>query len=128
MRFPDMILEKRKWKYFNISKSIMAAQKCQKKLLLTQNSTNQDSQLSWFFQTIWKAIRKSKNRGLYGIISACKWFQNLLCKTFDAYRPNNDVKFRPKSLSDPLHQMSSINYHNLFGCAINKNSIRNIHK
>ena len=29
--------------------------------LLTQNPTNQDSQLSWFFQTIWKTISKSKN-------------------------------------------------------------------
>ena len=51
--------------------SMMAAQ--QKKLvevfgifesLLTQNPTNQDSELSLFFQTIWKTISKSKNRGL----------------------------------------------------------------
>ena len=27
-----------------------------------------------------------------------KRIQNLLCKTFDAYRPNKHVKFRPKSL------------------------------
>ena len=32
--------------------------------LLTQNPTNQDSELSLFFQTIWKTISKSKNRGL----------------------------------------------------------------
>ena len=32
--------------------------------LLTQNPTNQDSQLSWFFQTIWGTISKSKTRGL----------------------------------------------------------------
>ena len=32
--------------------------------LLTQNPTNQDSELSLFFQTIWKTIRKSRNRGL----------------------------------------------------------------
>ena len=52
----------------------MAAQKCKKKLLveivciakdlLPQNSTNQDSQLSWFFHTIWKAAIKLKNMGL----------------------------------------------------------------
>ena len=48
--------------------------------LLFQNSTNQDSLLSWFFQTIWKTVRKSKNVGLQGIISAWEWFQNLLCK------------------------------------------------
>ena len=32
--------------------------------LLTQNPTNQDSELFLFFQTIWKTISKSKNRGL----------------------------------------------------------------
>ena len=31
-----------------------------------------------------------------------------------------DVKLRPTSLSNPLDQMSLINYQNLFGCAINK--------
>ena len=66
----------------------MAAQKCTKNLLaeifddfeclLTQNPTNQDWQLSWFFQTIWKIVRKFKNMELYGIISVWKWFQNLL--------------------------------------------------
>ena len=44
----------------------------------TQNLTNQGSQISWFLQTIWKTVRKSKNIGLRGIISAWKWFQNLL--------------------------------------------------
>ena len=48
-------------------------------------------------------------------------------KFSDAYRPNKDVDLRPKSLSDPLDQMSSINYQYLFGCAIKK-FIRNIHK
>ena len=38
--------------------------------LLDQKSTNQDPQLSWFFQNIWKAVRKSKNMGFQGIISA----------------------------------------------------------
>ena len=46
--------------------------------LLTQNLTNQDSQFSWLFQTIWKTVRKSKNMGLKGVISAWRWFQNLL--------------------------------------------------
>ena len=32
--------------------------------LLIQNPTNQDSQFSLFFQTIWKTISKSKNRTL----------------------------------------------------------------
>ena len=43
----------------------MAAQKRKKEIveiififdcLLTRNPTNQDSQLSWFFQTIWKTV------------------------------------------------------------------------
>ena len=64
----------------------MAAQKPKKLLtgvfgifefLLAQNTTNQDSQLSWFFQTIWKAVRKSKNTRFQGIILAWKLFQNL---------------------------------------------------
>ena len=38
--------------------------------LLTQIPTNQDSELSLFFQTIWKTISKSKNRGLQENISA----------------------------------------------------------
>ena len=32
--------------------------------LLTQNATNQDSEFSLLFQTIWKTIRTSKKRGL----------------------------------------------------------------
>ena len=62
----------------------MVAQRCKQKNLtdifgifecvLTQNPTKQDWQLSWFFQIIWKTIRKSKNKGLEGIISARKWF------------------------------------------------------
>ena len=52
---------------------MMEAQQKKKKLvevfgifesLLTENPTNQDSELSLLFQTIWKAISKSKNRGL----------------------------------------------------------------
>ena len=46
--------------------------------MLAQKPSNQDSQLSWFFQTIWKSVRKSKNMGFQGIISAWKLFQNLL--------------------------------------------------
>ena len=48
----------------------MGAQKQEKMLteilgifecLLTENLTNQDSQFSWLFQTLWKTVRKSKN-------------------------------------------------------------------
>ena len=46
--------------------------------LITPKPTNQDSQLSWFFQVIWKTVRKSRNIGLQGIIFARKRFQNLL--------------------------------------------------
>ena len=36
---------------------------------LDQKATNQDSQLSWFFQNIWKTVRKSKHMGFQGTIS-----------------------------------------------------------
>ena len=39
---------------------------------------------------------------------------------FDANRPNKDVKLRPKNLSNPPNQMSSINHQNVFGCAMIK--------
>ena len=66
-----MIFKKKKiWYIKIISKSISL--KMQDKLLanvfyileclLSQNPTIQGSQLSWFFQIIWKTIRKSKNR------------------------------------------------------------------
>ena len=32
--------------------------------LLTRNPTNQDLELSFFFQSIWKTVNKSKNRGI----------------------------------------------------------------
>ena len=74
---------------FQSCKSIMVAQKnllaeifCIFQHILTQNPTNQCSPLFWFFQTIWKTIAKSINRGLYGIISARKWFQILLHSKF----------------------------------------------
>ena len=47
-------------------------------------------------------------------------FQDLLCRTLDAYRPNKDVKLRPKGAWSSLEQINSINYQNLFGCDINK--------
>ena len=50
--------------------------------LLAQKPTNQDSQLSWFFETICKTAGKSKNMGFQGIISAWKLFQNLLQSKF----------------------------------------------
>ena len=75
-------IRKRKNQYFEvIKKSITASQKTTKKkinkqkkslaeifcifeCLLTQNSTNQGSQLSSFFQNILRTIKKSKNREL----------------------------------------------------------------
>ena len=54
-------------------------------LLLTQN-------LSLFFQSIWKTISKSKNKGRQKNISAWKWFQNLLHKTFDAIYGFGDLQ------------------------------------
>ena len=66
-------IRNKKISYFKlISKFMMAAQQKKKLVevfgifesLLTQNPTNQDSELSLFFQTIWKTISKSKNRGL----------------------------------------------------------------
>ena len=86
-------IRKRKIQYFKlISKSTVVTKKHQKKLmteifgifepLLTHNSNNQDSQLSWFFETIWKTVRKFKNMGLQWIISAWEWFQNLFHNKF----------------------------------------------
>ena len=65
--------------------------------LLTQNWTNQDWQLFSFFQTLEEANRKSKNMGLQGIISAWKWFQNLLSSKFAKkssrfWRPRNQLQ------------------------------------
>ena len=66
-------IRNKKIQYFkSISKSMMAAQQKKKVVevfsifesLLTQNPTNQDSELSLFFQTIWTTISKSKYRGL----------------------------------------------------------------
>ena len=45
---------------------------------LTKNPTNQDSHFSWLFQTIWMNVRKSRNKGLQGIIFAWKLIQILL--------------------------------------------------
>ena len=85
-------IQKRKFQNFKeISKSIMATQKRKKILFeffgvferqLTQNPSNQDLQFSWFIQTIWKTVRKSKNMGLQGITSFGEWFQNLLLNKF----------------------------------------------
>ena len=64
-----MITEKKKIYFKVISKSIIAAQKHIRtfwhfECLLTQSPTNQDSELSLFFETIFKAISKSKNGAL----------------------------------------------------------------
>ena len=63
--------------------------------LLAQNPTNQDSQLSSFFQTLSKTVRKPKNMGFQGIISAWKLFQNLLhCKFQKMAEKRNFMVFR----------------------------------
>ena len=86
-----MILEKRKYNIYQSNyqihngsskmkkkKKLLAETFCIFVCLLTRNLTNEDSQLSWFFQTISKTVRKSKNMGFQGIVSAWKWFKNLL--------------------------------------------------
>ena len=96
------------WQTTPHCKSIMAAQKWQLNLLaefllhifeclLTQNPTNQGSQLSRFFHNIWTTIRKSNRKGSYGIIFAGKWFWNLLHnkffkKTLGFWTPGNQPK------------------------------------
>ena len=54
--------------------------------------------------------------GNYFCLKMISQLTKLLCKTFDAKRPNKDVKSKPKSFSNPLDQMSSLNYQNLFVC------------
>ena len=82
----------------------MTAQKRKKNLLteifgtfesaLTQNSTNQEFQLSWFFRIVWKTVRKSKNMGLQRIFSTWKWFQILLHKFQKMDKKRNFMVFR----------------------------------
>ena len=91
--------------------------------LLTQNPTNQGSQLSWFFQDIYKAITKCKTRELLGIISARKWYQNLLhsiCyqKESRFWRPGNQWKTWNSDLnffSNVLLHSNSIWYESYLG-------------
>ena len=54
--------------------------------------------------------------------------ENFLRKTFDANRSNKIVKLRPKRFLNPLDQINSINYQNIYRLAINKKFISNIHK
>ena len=65
--------------------------------LLSQSPTNQGSKFFWFFQIIWKTIRKSKVRGLFRIIYGWKWFQiKFHCKFFQKtsrfWRPRKKPK------------------------------------
>ena len=46
----------------------------QQQCVLPQNPSNQISQLSWFFQAIWKTAIKSINIGLQGITSGWNKF------------------------------------------------------
>ena len=66
----------------------MAVQKQKRKLLaeivcifeclLTRNPTNQGSQLSWFFQTIWKTVKKIKKSGALGSYFCLKMISKLV--------------------------------------------------
>ena len=67
---------------------------------LTQNLTNQYP-LSKYME----GYQKTQKQGS---------LRNYFCKTFDACRPNHDAKFKPKTLSNLLHQIKSINYQNQF--------------
>ena len=61
-----------------------------------------------------REVKSGKSQGiLFSIFCG-----NPVCKTFGTYRSNKDVKVRPKSLSNPLDQMSSIsiNYKNIGIC------------
>ena len=62
--------------------------------------------------------------GNYFCLKMISQLTKLLCKTCDANRPNKDVKLKPKSLSNPLDQISSLNYQNLFVCAIKLGKIK----
>ena len=82
--------------------------------LLTQNPTNQDSQLSWFFQTIKKSVRKSKNQGALGSyfylrmiaeLAPQKFFQKNI-QILEAWKPTRDMKFRLEFFSYALPHMN----------------------
>ena len=62
--------------------------------------------------------------GNYFCLKMISQLTKLLCKTCDANRPNKDVKLKPKSLSNPLDQISSLNYQTLFVCAIKLGKIK----
>ena len=62
--------------------------------------------------------------GNYFCLKMISQLTKLLCKTCDANRPNKDVKLKPKSLSNPLDQISSLNYQDLFVCAIKLGKIK----
>ena len=45
--------------------------------LLSQNLTNQGSQLSWFFQTIWKTIKETQKQEALGNYFSLKMISKL---------------------------------------------------
>ena len=118
----------RKYKiyYFKeICKSIMAAQirkkNCQQKIfcilecLLSQNPLNRISQLSWFFQTIWKTVRKYKKQEAIGnyfclkTISKTAPQKNFQKKKFKFWRPGNQPKTWNSDLNFFAHGLLHIN-------------------
>ena len=68
-----------------------------KKTKITLNQTNQDSQLSWFFQIIRKTIRKSKTRGSRELFlpenDIQKKFSKKTIQILEAWKPTGDMKF-----------------------------------
>ena len=83
---------------------------------LSQNPTNQGSQLSLIFQTILKTIRKSKKQGGsrelflpendFKTCSAVNFPKNI--QILEAWKPIKDIKFRLEFFSHALLHINSI--------------------
>ena len=96
-------------------KKLLAKIFCIFECLLTQNPTNQDSQLSWFFQKLWKVVRKSKTGGFWELfllemiaeLAPQNFFQKNI-QILEAWKPAGDMKFRLDFSSHALLHMNSI--------------------
>ena len=100
----------------------MAAQKRKKKTkktaeffcifecLLPQNESNESSLLPWFFQIMWKTIKKPKSRVCLKVISklACIKFSKKYPVFGGMERQTKDLKARLKFFSYALLPMNSI--------------------
>ena len=103
----------------------MAAQKEKRKIvgtifyifewLLTQNPSNQDSQLSWFFQTISKTAEKSKQGNLREAFLSEIDFQ-----TSSTVKQMHEIQ--TSIFSNILLHMNSIKFKNFFGHLITTSS------